>query len=424
MLGLFGLLWARVGTMCSPMAPVCGSLNLTCVLRLGLRWWQLHSLHLGLSLVVILGTGWLPGLCQSAFRSELYALAFVLHHAAAGGFWVKIYSDCMGVINKYHLLTQGRVSLRPNTANGDLWRWLLASVQRLGTDRIRLVKTPAHKQVRAARTRYEAWQFWNNNAVDQAARLTNVNRPALFWTRWQQHAQNVFAVRELYRQVCDLHLAVASRSVMEDNETTLDDWTPQVPKLTRTFEMVFHIDQWDGTVPHKFSAEYGRGLSQRIAAWWKARTQAADVGTTRWITVAHLYIDYQLTWGCPGPVKYGPQWLDATVRPFLDPEKFGFLQRLKWFKRCLKLFWKLTGQQIGLEQCRGVGESIQSFVASASVQWDRTTWNAAEHWLLHQCHGPVARGTKALQRLPLAPANPSWAVAVETPNGVLGRIAA
>ena len=33
---------------------------------------------------VLRGTGWLPGLVQTAFRSELFALAFVLHHASCG----------------------------------------------------------------------------------------------------------------------------------------------------------------------------------------------------------------------------------------------------------------------------------------------------------------------------------------------------
>ena len=369
----------------------------------------------------LLGSGWLPGLCQSAFRSELYALAFVLHHASAGGFWVKIYCDCLGVINKYHLLTQGRVSLRVNSANGDLWRWVLDSTCRLGLDKIRLVKIPAHKKIALAKTRQEAWMTWNNNAVDQAARLVNVNRPLQFWTQWQQHACNVFAVRKIYKQVIDLHLAVAQRSVLDETERTLDDHSVSAPRQTREFQMVFDTGLWTGDVPGPFAAEYGGGIAGRIVTWWKARTQAEHRGSLQWVTLAHLYIDYQLTWGCPGPIKHGKLWLDATLRPFLDPEKFDFLVRLKWFKRCLKYFWRTSKQRIGLEQCRGTGDSIQSYVASASVRWDSTTWEASELWLFQNCKGPVARGTRALQRLPLAKANQRWALKVETPNGVRGR---
>lgn len=37
------------------------------------------------------GAGW-----QTAYRSELFALAFVLHHPALRCFQVKVLSDCLG----------------------------------------------------------------------------------------------------------------------------------------------------------------------------------------------------------------------------------------------------------------------------------------------------------------------------------------
>ena len=310
----------------------------------------------------VLGTGWLPGLCQTAYRSELFAVAFVLHHAAAGCFQIKIHSDCLGVINRYHLLTGGHVALKLNSPNGDLWRWILDSVEKLGPSNVEMVKTPAHKRVALAKTRYEAWKFWHNNVVDQVARFTNANRPKQFWDQWQLHAQQVAAVRELYDQVWDLHLAVAQRSVVTEEVKLLDERAEQAPKQTREFTQCFRPQPWDGTLPMNLTKEYGHGLSWRLAKWWHVRTTTTNVGEVRWVTLAHLYVDYQFSWGCPGPVKHGKQWLDATLRPFLDPEKHSFLLRLKWFKRALKFFWKQTKQCIALAQCRGEGEAIQSFV--------------------------------------------------------------
>jgi len=128
----------------------------------------------------VLGAGPLPGLTQTAYRSELYALAFVLHHAAQGGFRIKVHSDCLGVVNRYHLLTAGRVRLRVNSANADLWRWVLESVDRLGTQNVQVVKTAAHKQLRNAKTKQEAWAFWNNAAADRVARTANLRRSRAF----------------------------------------------------------------------------------------------------------------------------------------------------------------------------------------------------------------------------------------------------
>ena len=55
--------------------------------------------------VQVLGSGPLAGLCQTAYRGELFALAWVLHHAACVGARVKVYSDCLGVVTKQKYTT-------------------------------------------------------------------------------------------------------------------------------------------------------------------------------------------------------------------------------------------------------------------------------------------------------------------------------
>ena len=170
-----------------------------------------------------------------------------------------------------------------------------------------------------------------------------------------------------------------------------------------------------------FSKEYGHGIANRVATWWRARTGSPEAGEVRWITFAHLYVDYQLTFGCPGPVKHGQQWLDAFTRPYLDVERHQFLHRLKWFRRCLKVFWKATHQQVGMAQCRAEGESIQSYVQSASVKWHMPSWIGAEHWLATECSGPCIRGTKALQSLPLVKPQARYALpksAIDASHGM------
>ena len=163
----------------------------------------------------------------------------------------------------------------------------------------------------------------------------------------------------------------------------------------------------------KFANEYGAGLAHRVGRWWLSRTTSDDAGDIRWISFAHLYVDYQLTFGCPGPVKHGAQWLDALTRPYLDPEKHPFLVRLKWFRRCLKVFWKLTGQTVGMAACKAEGDSIQSFVNAASVRWSYFSWNGAEHWIATECNGPCSRGTKALAALPLTRRQDRYALSDE-----------
>ncbi|CAL1147997.1 unnamed protein product [Cladocopium goreaui] len=271
----------------------------------------------------------------------------------------------------------------------------------------------AHKRLHQATSQHDAWMIWHNNQVDAVAKRANLARSQEFWKCWQVHVDAVQTAAVLHRQVCELHLAVAKRSTQADREQTLDDVAPPVQRPTRTFPMKFDKGEWTGEMPLAFANEYGAGLAQRIVQWWLARTSGTSVGPVRWITFAHLYVDYQLAWGCPGPVKSGKRWLDPSTRPYLDPERHPFLHRLKWFKRCLKVLWKHTHQTEGLAFCRGEGDSIQSFVATASLQWCTASWAGAELWLSQELEKPCLRGTDSLKALPLAKAQGRYAISRE-----------
>lgn len=360
----------------------------------------------------VLCSGVLPGIVQTAFRSELYAVGVVLHHASVGGFRVKIFSDCLGVVNKFNLLTRGKVRLKKNTSNADLWSWVLQSVDRLSLEKIQIVKTPAHRLLASATTKYEAWQFWHNSTADLAARFANLDRGLDFWNFWRSHAEAVTAAEVLHAQAWQLHLQVAQRSVTTDKATTLDEVTERTTKPTREFEKVFDISRWTGNLPLGFANEYGPGMATRISTWWRNRTSNGG-GEVRWISFIHLYIDYQLTWGCAGPLKRKSMWLDSLLRPYVDVNQFHFLHRVRWFRRCLKQFWNQSSQKIGMAQCRCDSEILQSHVQSASVRWDAATLAISETWLAEHCKGPVARGTKQVQTLPVAKAMPGLSLAPE-----------
>lgn len=350
----------------------------------------------------ILGAGPLPGLCQTSYRSELFAIGFALHHAAQGGFRVKIHSDCLGVINKFYLLTQGRKKLKMTSSSADLWQWVLDSVARLGSDRVQVIKIAAHRRLDTARTTLDVWKFWNNGAADKVAKSANLRRHPGFWACWEYHARCVLGATELHRQVAILQVAIAMRSVEADATETLDEAPHLEPTENKEFEVLFDTGQWDGTVPQALALEYGISMAHRLVTWWKERTATVDRRPIHWISFAHLYVDYQLTWGCAGPIRSGKGWLDSTTRPYIEPERSSFLLRVKWFRRSLKFFWQKTGQKVGLAQCRPTGHSISSYVTCASLCWDDSCLAAADRWILEQCKVPCTRGSTALKSLPLA----------------------
>lgn len=146
----------------------------------------------------ILAAAPLPGLVLTAFRAELYALAYALHQGAIQQRSVRIWSDCLGVVNRFTLLTKGVKRLKPTTPNADLWAWVLQSVEHLGLHRIQVCKTEAHKSIQEATTRSMLWRYWNNAAANRAARVANVNRPCEFWELWERVATEFRAARQIH----------------------------------------------------------------------------------------------------------------------------------------------------------------------------------------------------------------------------------
>ena len=166
----------------------------------------------------LLGASYLPGLIQSAFRAELYALGFVLHWAAASLTPVRVWTDCLGVANRFLLLLRGKRRVRPNTVNADLWTWVMQSALELGESNIKIYKVLAHQELSEATTLRQAWLIWNNGAADRAARMANSCRPTECWNLWTMLVKEFFFAQKLYEETVSLHLAVAELSVQNSSD--------------------------------------------------------------------------------------------------------------------------------------------------------------------------------------------------------------
>eukprot|EP00438_Fugacium_kawagutii_P018207 Skav230729 [mRNA] locus=scaffold401:500269:508647:- [translate_table: standard] len=259
----------------------------------------------------------------------------------------------------------------------------------------------AHMQVTQATNITEAWKYWSNAAVDAVARQANQQRSPEFWQTWELYASQLEVAQHLHQECFELQLEVAKLSVLQ---TVEDMDVPQSgpTRQTRVFEMIFDEGPWSGEAPRPVLQEYGAAMVDKLTRWWVCRTRGDNTGEPRWITFAHLYVDWQMTWGHAGPIKFKKQWLDQSNRPYLEVEQYTFCQRLKWFRRFLKFFWQHSGIKVGLTTCKGAGEAIHSFVASASLYWNQWAFTCADEWLLRHTKAPCLKGTKVLEHLPIA----------------------
>ena len=80
----------------------------------------------------VVWAGQLDGLLQSAYRAELRAVCSAIKYAL---FWkkrVRIWSDCLSVVQRFQQLVFHNRVLKPNGPHYDLWSELLEAVEQLG----------------------------------------------------------------------------------------------------------------------------------------------------------------------------------------------------------------------------------------------------------------------------------------------------
>ena len=362
----------------------------------------------------VLGASVLPGLIQTAFRAELYAVAYCLHWASRSRVRVHLWSDCLGVVHHLLLLCHGKRRVRPNTSNADLWFWILESLDNLGYENMKITKVPAHRTVGSAKSRQQAWIFWNNGAADRAARMANVSRPARFWEVWSRHAAETLAIQNLFEEVVNLQLAVATFSMQTTQGQTEYFEGEQANKPRRSFLRFYDDSEWQQQLPPSLVERYNVNLVRKVSTWWQARVTSGENATLRWVPLVFLYIDYQMTWDCPGPLKIQGRWIEAKTRPHLAPERFEHRVRMRWFRNFLQSFWRSVGIKLTVATCKSDHELVQAHVPCVSVHWDEWCESKVAAWLQARLRGPCARDAHALRGLTLA--KPDMAMSLLVPN--------
>jgi len=291
----------------------------------------------------------------------------------------------------------------------------MQSAHELGNHNIRVFKVPAHQDIRRASTLKEAWLIWNNGAADRAARMANNNRPADCWKLWRRFASEFFWVQNLHSEVVALHMAVAELSVRSSPTEDVEVQPDNIRRPHRIFHKFYDGGTWDGTFLQQVAQRYNLSMARKVAAWWSTRVTPGE--NLVWVPLVFLYIDFQFTFGCPGPMKVQRTWVESCQRPYLLPERFKHTQRIRWFRTFLTWFWKSAGISVGSATCRPDTEVIQAFVPAFSVPWDAWCLVRVENWLRSHLVKPCARAASELKHLPLARLDTAMAIQTQPNRG-------
>ena len=363
----------------------------------------------------VVWAGPLAGILQSAYRAELRAVCCALQYAV---FWkkkVRVWSDCLSVVQKFKQLVFYNRRLKPNEPHFDLWSEVLESVEKLGSEAIKITKVAAHQDVTNITNALECWAFQRNMIADRTARLANLQREADFWLFHRRHCLATQWARQTSSVVQRVILSISRKVVARETVQQCDETGTSPEAAHEQPLMSAPAPQWNGFVPgaplpQELSLRFGHRFVAKLVAWWAKAQQEFEAGcATSWISVHQLYLDFQHQTGELGLVNQ-KGWKDPEILPGLKLVPKTFKRRSSWFGRVLKATFKAYGCDIPWMVTRPSSDLIALHTSCVAVPWPQWRLTAVEQWLSTRLPAKKAatRNGDALVHLPPAKQDVRW----------------
>ena len=341
----------------------------------------------------------LPGVVQSSFRAELYAVTVVAELALSclGSF--RVWSDCAAVVDGFQLYVVAGCRVPPCHAHFDLWDRLVQLLAVVGSGRFLVGKVPAHESIDAAASDVERWAFTGNHAADVAAKSANAARGQEFWSFWTEHVEAVQWMNQTGDRIRSLMVAVSKKRQKQVVTGEVRTHGRQQVAL-RQYEVV-----WEGpNVVEAVAGLFGRrfhSILARFISWWNEGIDST--APVVWVSFAQLYLSWQLEQRHPGFIVVEGKWIDPMIHPGTTPEAWSWRRRSRWFRFCVQQFLKdakIVTKTV--TACRPHSELLQAFVGCVSLPWSATRFGRVETFLRMKLQRPILGTGQGLDLLPAA----------------------
>eukprot|EP00438_Fugacium_kawagutii_P012001 Skav213762 [mRNA] locus=scaffold3859:178163:189230:+ [translate_table: standard] len=355
----------------------------------------------------IIAQGVLPGLLQSAFRAELYAVMIVLEVAAVNHAAVHIYTDNRAVVKGIQrLLRGGRV--RPNSPHSDLWLRCFRALQWWQGTSLNIEHVRAHQDRCGGDIDCHGRA---NSFADRTAVRANLNRNHAFWDFHSHHVQQVHWCRRVSRSVQRALLSVSREVFKTEMVAQSDDVSPPDEPPCQA-KQVPSVEFWhtDGELPFKIRTAYGDAFIGRVAAWLGAiRTELAlcEEVLPRWVSTFQLYVDFQKACG-RGPIRVDGRWDTSETGFPLSP--FDFKIHCRWFSRVVHALLKAWGNEVVKEYTRPDSVVLSLHTSCFAVPWPQRRIQAVDHFFSAVLTGAATRDGRTLCQVPPAPLDAGFVV--------------
>jgi len=248
----------------------------------------------------VLDSGPLPGVLQSSYRAEIFAVWRALCAMRLQTGTIHIWTDCNAVVRRMTKILDG-IEPKPNSAHSDLWMLIFDCMRDFERGRVTITKVAAHQSVALATGPLEEWCFTHNSCADQAANLAQFKRSEGFWDFFAKHVQVTNACSQLSREVQQTLLLI-SRAVVRDKDNDMQAQRPELAVPT-----MVPIDAWKPletlSIPGDAVRWYGDEVVRTVLSWFCQNLFGCDEEVV-WVAQYQLYIDFSLT-GELAPTNFG-----------------------------------------------------------------------------------------------------------------------
>ena len=338
---------------------------------------------------VVIGAGHVPGLHQSSYRAETIAIQAALKFVCAHNCNARLWCDCQSVVNKLqHVLDGG--CIRDTDPHGDVWGDISALVHSGLASKVSIGKVASHCDISKAFSELEAWAFWHNRLVDNAAAKANLDRSDRFWEIWQQVCEEQkFSCTILHDtwsvilknsrmdskrvEQFDLHGCQYFQQAEAGAEEQHEDETQPLQEVRDDYPMEgFSLDRFS----QQFVGRCHISNLQPMLQWWNAIGHVAlqSDSSAIWMSGLQIYIDFVGFAGVEGPTMVRGKWIDRANTTLLPLEVLPVTRRVKMFLT----FWKAMLKELRIV----IPAKMQRAHSAATTFWGQCY---RLKWPKHRC---------------------------------------
>ena len=323
---------------------------------------------------VLISAGLVPGMLQSPYRGELCAVVSALRFAWTFRRHVRIWTDCQALLKRFRKWQDGQWHPSQRSPHWDLWSEVSDFFADL-CQQVSFHKVVAHVDLHGELSVADAWCAAHNAAVDSAAKHAQALRSPAFWETWQRLCSETTRAYSVGRQIMQLHVLVARRSVL--TQPVVQPVISPVPAPTAA------VASRLGSLPEPsllvLARRYGRPYIARLQRW--GHMLDSGPSTLRWISTLQLYILFCLTWAEQPPILHAGTWRQVSEIPNGRYIEVPLAQRVKWFQQTLRQFVRRSDGQWISKELRPDSTALQARLTCVAVQLPESMWLDVETFL-------------------------------------------